>query len=108
MKQIYLAHPFGGKVENIEKSKQIQEVLTKQNPTIAIVNPLANMGHLFGKITEEQAKKINDEILLGCDELWLCEGWEKSKGCLEESRLANTYNIPIKFIYKGEKLYASI
>jgi len=94
---IYLAHPFGGKQENIEKSKEIQRKIILEHG-VSVINPLANMGFLYGKITEEKAKEINTEILLVCDELWLCEGWENSDGCRYEKLYAQVNGIPIKEI----------
>ena len=43
------------------------------------------------------------EALKRCDELWLCKGWEESRGCNMEKAYAIEHNIPIH--YCDDKYY---
>ena len=49
----YMAHPYGGKAENIEKACDMAEKLADLHPHMAIINPLDNFGiwHISGKGT---------------------------------------------------------
>lgn len=35
------------------------------------------------------------EALLGCDMIFLCEGWQKSKGCMAELQVAMVYGMDL-------------
>ena len=37
------------------------------------------------------------EALLECDAIYLCEGWQNSKGCMAEFEVARIYNKQILF-----------
>lgn len=47
----YMAHPYGGKVENIEKACDMAEKIAERHPYMAIINPLDNFRYLayFGE-----------------------------------------------------------
>ena len=40
-------------------------------------------------------------LMGGADCIYICDGWEESRGCCIERRVAINYNIPI--IYEGKK-----
>ena len=37
------------------------------------------------------------EALLGCDAIYLCEGWQNSKGCMAEFEVARIYGKEVMF-----------
>jgi len=37
-------------------------------------------------------------LISRCDELWLCEGWENSRGCRMKKEYAEKHNIPISYV----------
>lgn len=80
-KVIYVAHPFMGKPENVKKVEDIIIQLIKLYPDYTFYSPLHSTGFLYFAKTYEEGMKDCIEMLSRCDELWLCEGWEESKGC---------------------------
>lgn len=100
MKVIYIAHPFGGKPENVQAVEQIILKLINKYPDYVFYSPLHATGFYYHDINYERGMDCCIEILSRCDELWLCEGWRDSKGCNIEYRHAirNKSNMPIKFL----------
>ena len=95
---IYLAHPFGGKQENIEKVQKIIADLIWQIPDHTFYSPLHATGFLYDKLNYIDGMDHCFEVLSRCDELWLCDGWQESRGCNMEYAFAKGKGIPIKFI----------
>ena len=98
MKLVYIAHPFGGKQENIEKVQKIITGLIWQMPDHTFYSPLHATGFLYTELDYLDGMEHCFEVLGRCDELWLCEGWENSRGCNLERAFALGKGIPIKFI----------
>ena len=48
---------------------------------------------------DSYARKMGNDIeaLLECDAIYLCEGWQNSKGCMAEFEVARIYNKQILF-----------
>lgn len=48
---------------------------------------------------DSYARKMGNDIeaLLECDAIYLCEGWQNSKGCMAEFEVARIYNKQIFF-----------
>ena len=99
MRLIYIAHPFGGNQENVEK---VQSIITKlllhKHPDCTFYSPLHATGFLYNQLTYLGGMKHCFEALGRCDELWLCEGWKDSRGCNMEYWFAKGKGIPIKFV----------
>jgi len=96
-KVIYVAHPFGGKKENVEKVETIIIEMVRQYPDFVFYSPLHATGFYYFEKTYEEGMKDCIEILSRCDELWLCKGWEKSRGCNIEKAWAEEHRMPIKY-----------
>lgn len=96
----YMAHPYGGKAENIEKACDMAEKLADLHPHMAIINPLDNFRHLeyFG---ERDILAREKQVLERCDVLIMTGDWKKSPGCMGEFSFAYNRDIPI--IEPGEK-----
>ena len=97
-KIIYIAHPFQGNPENVQKVEQIILQLIKLYPDCTFYSPLHATGFYYFTKTYKEGMKDCTEMLNRCDELWLCDGWEESRGCGIEHDFAKERCIPIKFV----------
>nr|DAV12466.1 MAG TPA: CMP/hydroxymethyl CMP hydrolase [Caudoviricetes sp.] len=90
----YMAHPYGGKAENIEKACDMAEKLADHHPRMAIINPLDNFRYLayFG---ERDILAREKQVLERCDVLIMTGDWKKSPGCMGEFSFAYNRGIPI-------------
>jgi hypothetical protein len=107
MKLVYIAHPFLGKPENVEDAQNIILKLLHKYPDISFYSPLHATGFFYFEIPYAQGMQHCFEALKRCDEIWLCHGWEESRGCKMEVDFAKRMGIPIKVIredYKTETL----
>lgn len=97
-KMIYVAHPFQGKPENIKKVEKIILDLVRVYPNYVFFSPLHATGFYYFEKSYEEGMKDCIEMLSRCDELWLCEGWENSKGCNIEYEWCKEHYKPIKLV----------
>lgn len=90
----YMAHPYGGKAENIEKACDMAERLADRHPYMAIINPLDNFRYLayFG---ERDILEREKQVLERCDVLIMTGHWKASPGCMGEAAFAYNHDIPI-------------
>ena len=90
----YMAHPYGGKAENIEKACDMAEKLADLHPRMAIINPLDNFRYLayFG---ERDILGREKQVLERCDVLIMTGDWKASPGCMGEASFAYAHDIPI-------------
>lgn len=90
----YMAHPYGGKAENIEKACDMAERLADLHPYMAIINPLDNFRYLayFG---ERDILEREKQVLERCDVLIMTGDWKASPGCMGEAAFAYNHDIPI-------------
>ena len=98
MRMIYIAHPFGGDPENVTKVEAIILDLVLKIPDHTFYSPLHTTGFLYDSLDYLDGMDHCFEALSRCDELWLCEGWQDSRGCNMEYAFAKGKGIPIKFI----------
>lgn len=98
MKRVYVAHPYMGKRRNKKKVERIIKKLIKKNHCILCISPIHTFGFLYFDLSYHQGIEICLKLLAMCDELWLCEGWEKSEGCRIEKNFAEIMEIPIKYL----------
>lgn len=98
LRLIYLAHPFGGKQENIDKAQSIVTDLIHRMPDHTFYSPLHSTGFYYNEVDYLAGIEHCFEVLGRCDELWLCDGWQDSRGCNMEYGFARAKGIPIKFI----------
>ena len=95
MRLIYLAHPYGGDEKNVEDAKQLVRRLVKEFPGRVFLSPLQATGFYYNDIPYIQGMEHCLTMLSRCDELWLCKGWQDSKGCCMEYAFAKAKGIPI-------------
>jgi len=97
-KLIYVAHPFGGNPANIKKVEAIILQLIRIYPNYTFYSPLHATGFFYFVKSYEEGMKDCIEMLRRSDELWLCEGYEDSRGCLIEYGYCLENNKPVKFV----------
>ena len=102
MKLIYLASPYGAKSEfgiftNILNAHlKARELIIKLYPDGFIISPCSNSAFFGGEEVPEKCSLDGDfEIIKRCDAIFLNKGWENSKGCKAEKKLAESLEIPI-------------
>lgn len=90
----YMAHPYGGEAENIEKACDMAEKLADLHPYMSIINPLDNFRYLayFGEMDILAREK---QVLERCDVLIMTGDWKASPGCMGEFSFAYNHDIPI-------------
>lgn len=111
MMKVYISIPITG-----------QDISAQRKIASAVANVLAAFGHEprnpFGNGLPEDAPRHEHMLkdlgmLLRCDAIVLCPGWERSEGCLLELSVAKQCGIRIayadeflqqKFEFKGDKL----
>lgn len=100
MKLIYVAHPYGGKRRNKRKVERIIRELAKQYPNYTFYSPIHALGFLYNDMDYYEGMEHCLEMLKRADELWLCEGWQNSKGCRMESQFAWRNSIKTSVLFK--------
>lgn len=90
----YMAHPYGGKAENIEKARTMAEKLATLHPYMSIINPLDNFRHL-ANFLEIDVLWREKQVLERCDVLIMTGDWKASSGCMAEFSFAYNRGIPI-------------
>lgn len=102
MWMIYIAHPFGGLKENVDAVEKIVKGLLHKHPDCTFYSPLHATGFFYGQLPYLEGMKHCFEALSRCDELWIAEDWEESRGCCMEYGFAKAKGIPVKFVGGGD------
>ena len=88
MKTVYVAHPFRGDKEgNREKAKETCIILKERNPDCCFVSPL-DAFRWADDFADDDVLEMCKELVIRCDAIYLCKGWEISAGCRAEKRIA--------------------
>lgn len=95
MKLVYLAHPYGGDEKNVTDAMQLVRRLVKNFPGRVFLSPLQATGFYYDDIPYLIGMEHCLTMLDKADELWLCKGWQDSKGCCMEWAVAKIKGIPI-------------
>ncbi len=101
MRIAYIAHPFEGKRKNVRKVERIIKGLLPLYTGYTFYSPLHATGYMYDMMPYEQGMRHCFEFLNRADELWLCEGWQRSRGCNMEVRFVRDNGIPIFEIVDG-------
>ena len=93
---LYVAHPFGGNLDNIARAEIQLSKLRKLLPRHTLVSPIHNWRYLNYEASD-QVKAIADcvNLLLRCDALILTGRWEESAGCRAEYIAAKVKGLPV-------------
>ena len=97
MKLVYISHPFtGNETENRQDAIALCSDLKEEHKDWCLINPLDNFYFTqMVKITYEEIMAMCMEILQACDAIYLCLGWEKSRGCCAEKKIAEELGMEI-------------
>lgn len=92
---IYVAHPYGGKEENVRRAAECLRKLKKMYPYQTLFSPLNNWDW-DSYDADHQAKPMQDclTVLKKCDAIVLYGMWRKSMGCMQEYAAACVLGIP--------------
>ncbi len=98
---IYIAHKHGGKLENIERAKQITHDLQVNDLENSYICPLLLFSHLrYGEIGYDAEMELCLDILSACDKLIVAS--DISKGVAKEIDFANLVNMEVEFLEDAE------
>lgn len=97
MKTVYVAHPFGGLQENADHAEATLKRLYAEHPNVLYISPIHATGFIYDENDYVNGMDYCLELLSRCDELYLCHGWETSRGCLMERSFAMGREMPIEY-----------
>lgn len=103
MKLIYLAHPYGGKPENLARAAQIRARMQQAQPAVTIFSPVEHFSPLEGSAEEPEILRHCLTVLARCDALWAAPGHEGSNGCTLEIAYANAHGIPVIYLEAADE-----
>lgn len=99
MKRIYLSLPIKDTgyttKERMKYADEVRRLLELRygvrNENVIVITPF-DVNENEDK--DSYARKMGNDIeaLLECDAIFLCEGWQNSKGCMAEFAVAKIYN----------------
>jgi hypothetical protein len=98
VKKIYVAHPFGGKPENMQAIAEVCRKIVKLGAMP--VSPVHMFSFMDDGVPEERKRALEfcTETIPDMDEFWLCGEWEKSEGCQSDLFVALSELIPIRIV----------
>lgn len=98
---IYIAHMHGGKLENMERAKQITHDLQVNDLENSYICPLLLFSHLrYGEIGYEAEMDLCLDILSSCDKLIVAS--DISKGVAREIDFANLVGMEVEYLEDTE------
>ena len=97
---IYIAHMHGGKLENMERAKQITHDLQVKDLENSYICPLLLFSHLrYGEIGYDDEMDLCLDILSSCDKLIVAS--DISKGVQKEIEFANLVGMEVEYLEKN-------
>lgn len=94
---IYIAHMHGGKLENMERAKQITHDLQVNDLENSYICPLLLFSHLrYGEIGYDAEMDLCLDILSSCDKLIVAS--DLSKGVCREIDFANLVGMEVEYL----------
>lgn len=97
----YVAHKYGGKVENLERAKKITHDLHIKDLNNTYFCPLLALSHLeYGEIGFEAEMDACIDILSACDKLIVAS--DLSKGVAREIDFANLVGMEVEYLEETE------
>ena len=95
MKKIFVSHPFtGNEKQNRSDAAGIVASLQYEHPNMQFINPLEVFRPMEGLCDEYIILAACMNVILGCDAVLQCDGWEKSAGCRAEDAFAIVNEVP--------------
>nr|DAJ16985.1 MAG TPA: nucelotide kinase [Caudovirales sp. ctNII2] len=109
MKLIYISHPFSGNErENREKARKETAIMIQRfkEEDLMFVNMLdALQAYEMAAMNYEFILEKCTEFMKKCDAVFFCKGWDKSKGCMEEQRVAMKHGMTLLFNERDLEAY---
>lgn len=98
---IYVAHKYGGNLQNMERAKKITHDLQVNDLENSYVCPLLLFSHLrYGEIGYDAEMELCLDILQNCDKLIVAS--DLSKGVCKEIDFANLVGMEVEFLENNE------
>lgn len=98
---IYVSHAFGGKLENLERAKQITHDLQVKDLENTYICPLLTFSHLqYGEIGYDAEIEACLDLLSVCDKMIVAS--DISKGVAMEIDFANLVNMEVEYLEDTE------
>ena len=95
MKKIFVSYPFAGnEKQNRSDAAGIVASLQYEHPNMQFINPLEVFRPMEGLCDEYIILAACMNVILGCDAVLQCDGWEKSAGCRAEAAFAIVNEVP--------------
>lgn len=98
---IYVAHKYGGNLQNMERAKKITHDLQVNDLENSYICPLLALSHLqYGEIGFEPEMDLCLDILSVCDKLIIAS--DLSKGVCKEIDFANLVGMEVEYLENNE------
>lgn len=98
---IYVSHKHGGKIENVERAKQITHDLQVNDLENSYICPLLLFSHLrYGEIGYDAEMELCLDILQSCDKLIVAS--DLSTGVCREIDFANLVGMEVDYLEDSE------
>lgn len=95
----YVAHRFGGDINNLERAKKITHDLQVNDLENTYICPLLVFSHLeYGEIGYDAEIEACLDILSACDKLIVASDFLTSKGVQKEIDFANLVNMEVEYL----------
>lgn len=103
----YLSHPFGGDERNREDSILIEAGINAvKGDDFWLANPLHEpcFAQAYKDLNGDEDLMLSfcEGYLSGCKLIVMCPGWERSRGCKYELKVAKQLGIPRIYLTKHE------
>jgi hypothetical protein len=94
-KKIYISLPISGRdaEERREYAEKIKAHINKTMPSFEVVNPLENK--LDFNVHWSRHMKVDIQMLLECNAIYMCEDWQWSHGCKLEHDIATSCGLDV-------------
>lgn len=97
-KIVYIAHPYGGSIENEKKVAQIIRELTRKYPSYLFVSGIHAFSFAYFDVEYQKGLNMCLWLLNKCDSVWVYGDWKNSKGCHAEIDFCKRHSILYKII----------
>lgn len=98
---IYVSCAFGGDKERIKYAEECIKKMVLYDQDLGIksvyLSPLHTVGFLYEMTEYEEGLDMTLALLDKCDRMVVLDGWENSKGCLQEIGYCKAKGIPIEY-----------
>lgn len=94
---VYISHPYGGDDGNLRKTETDVTYYRAKNQHTLPISPVLMWRKLYYMLPYEDGLEMCLDLLSRCDRLYLCKGWQASRGCMAEWAFAVAKGIPIEY-----------